>query len=333
MALFPPQHAAAEGPRFYGVVPQSHLTDQDVPALREGGVGSVRLLFNWSAIESVRGEFDFGSIDRELSVLAEAGIEAMPFVYGTPGWLESQARRPPLRNPAARAAWRRILRKLVRRYGHGGTFTKREGTEPVRMWQIWNEPNLYGFWRPKPNPSAYGELLRISAKAIRHENRRAKIVAAGLPPAMRGTPPGDYLKQLLAIPGIKRSFNLAAIHPYGTDVKDMIARVRRLRGVLDRAGLSHKAVIISEFGWASAGYPHTEIQTLEGQAEILGEAYDALAARSERWSIRRVFWFAWKDRPDAHPACPFCPEAGLLDTEGEGKPAWYEYRKRARGAG
>lgn len=330
-SLLVPTAATAKSDRFYGVVPQSPLSDDDAPAMRAGGVGSVRLLFNWAAIERTRGEFDFSSVDRELSVLADAGVEPMPFLYGTPAWLESQARRPPLRNPAARRAWKRFVRKVVRRYGREGTFTKREDGPAVRQWQVWNEPNLYGFWRPKPNPRAYGKLLQISAEAIRGEDRGAKIVAAGLPPAQRGIQPGDYLKRLLAVRGIERYFDLAAVHPYSEDVKGMLGIVRQLRGILDRKGLEDKGLMVTEFGWGSAGYPNTEIQTPSGQAKILGEAYDALLERRDRWSIRRVFWFAWKDRPDAHMACPFCPTAGLLSVDDEGKPAWYVYRSRARG--
>lgn len=330
MALLAPERSLAEKPGFYGVVPQAPLTEADVPALRGAGVGAVRLLFNWSAIERAEGEFDFSSIDPQMKVLADAGIEAMPFVYGTPGWLESQARRPPLRNRAARSAWRKVLRKLVRRYGPDGSLTKQEGSIPIGQWQVWNEPNLYGFWRPKPNPRAYGRLLEISAKTIRSEDRGAEIVLAGLPPAMRGIDPAEFLRKLLRVPGVKRSFDLAAFHPYAADVKEMLGEVRELRRVLKAEGVGGKRAMITEFGWASDGYPDTKIQTLQGQAKVVGDAYDSLVLRSKRWRLARVFWFAWKDRPNAHTACPFCPAAGLLDPDGNFKPSWYEYRERAK---
>lgn len=317
---------------FHGVVPQQALGPEDVPALRDAGVDSVRLLFNWSRVEPERGRFDFGPIDAEMRILARARVEAVPFVYGTPTWLERQARRPPLRNRKARTAWRRVLRKLVNRYGSGGRFTKRtEGAKPVRFWQVWNEPNIYGFWRPRPKPSAYAELLRLGARAIRSADRRAKIVLGGLPPTRRGIDPDVYLDALLNERRVKRHFDLAAVHPYAQDLGEMLERVEEVRQVLNRNGLRGTELMVTEFGWGSDGYPHTEIQTPQGQAGIVRASLASLEARRDRWGIKRIFWFAWRDREDAPEACFFCFATGLIGTDGEGKPSWYEFRAAASG--
>lgn len=324
------QGAGAE--RFYGIVPQQPLVDSDVPPLRDAGVESTRLLIGWAQVEREPRKFDFSEIDRELAVLAKARVEAVPFLYGTPAWLEDQARRPPLRNKRTRRAWQRFVRRTVARYGAGGSFVKRtKGARPVRYWQVWNEPNIYGFWRPKPNAAAYGELLALSREAIEDRDPRARIVLGGLPPTSRGIDPDEYLSQLLAVPGVKRNFDLAAAHPYGDDVGDMLDRVYELRLILNRAQLRRRGLMVTEFGWGSAGYPFSPIQTPEGQAKVVRDSLAALAERRDRWGLKRIYWFAWRDRADAPEACFFCFSTGLIGTDGEGKPSWYEYKAAARG--
>ena len=55
----------------------------------------------------------------------------------------------PRRGPYAAYA-----RALVQRYGPDGSFwTGQHRRQPIRQWQIWNEPNLMFFW---PRPFAEG---------------------------------------------------------------------------------------------------------------------------------------------------------------------------------
>ncbi len=35
------------------------------------------------------------------------------------------------------------------------TAVKRYAPKGVKVWGVWNEPNLTNFWSPKPDPAAY----------------------------------------------------------------------------------------------------------------------------------------------------------------------------------
>lgn len=316
--------------RFHGVGIQQFLEygDDDVSLFREAGVDSVRVLFNWPAIEPERGKYDFSKLDRQIRLTSEAGADVMPFVYGSPPWLEEEFRRPPLRNRKAKRAWGKLLRKLVNRYGRGGSFVKQnEGVIPVKFWQVWNEPNLYGFWRPKPKPAAYGKLLKLSARSIYGADRRAKIVLAGLPPSPRGIDPDDFLRRLVKSRKVRKSFDVAAVHPYGRNVPEMIKRVKLLRRVLNRAKMKRRPLMVTEVGWAPGGANYT----LQEQGQLVNTLYRKLSSQSGKLKLSRVYWFAWRDRTDAHQACGFCAGTGLVTENFETKPAYDAFRFQATG--
>ncbi|MBN0502563.1 beta-xylosidase, partial [Pseudomonas aeruginosa] len=50
----------------------------------------------------------------------------------------------------------------------------------VAAWQVWNEPNLIGFWRPKADPEGYAKLLQASTIALRMVDPEKPVVSAGM---------------------------------------------------------------------------------------------------------------------------------------------------------
>jgi hypothetical protein len=319
-------------PGFFGVVPQAPLTEADLTRM-EGKVGTLRIPIYWFQVEPRPGEYDFAALDAEIGAAAEHGIRVQPFIYGTPAWLAREGARPPLR-PRARAAWARFLRVLVGRYGHGGEFWRgRTRRLPIRLWQIWNEPNFVVFWRPWPNPAAYARLLQVSAHAIRGADARAKIVLAGVAPVNAGVKTWVFLRRLLRRPGVRHDFDLAALHPYSTNLSQLEYQLWRVRRAMSEARLGRLPLLVSELGLASWGTaPSPFIVGSGGQAAFLEATYRRLLEMRRRWRIAGIDWFAWQDQYNADPSCSFCQGAGLFDLEGKPKPAWRAFRRAVKGA-
>ena len=80
----------------------------------------------------------------------------------------------------------RFARAAAARYGSQGSFWS-EHPEiprlPVTDWQLWNEPNLQGFWRPKLSAKSYVGLLRVFSRAMRSGDPDAHVLLAGLFPS------------------------------------------------------------------------------------------------------------------------------------------------------
>jgi hypothetical protein len=311
---------------FFGVVPQGPLASADFERMH-GVVGTLRIPVYWPQVEPRAGEFDFAALDAIVSTAAKSGVRVLPFVYGTPDWLAANPARPPL-SAAGQSAWRGFLQTLVLRYGsHGELWSSGSPRVPIRQWQIWNEPNFLLFWRPRPSASGYAHLLRVSARTIRAADSSAQVVAAGLAPVEGGMLPWTFLRKLYEVPGVRRSFDLAAVHPYSTTVGGMAYQVRKARQVMAAGGDGAKPLLVSELGVASDSLLPTGFNWgAKGQASFLRRAYGLLLRDRARWHIAGVDWYAWRDMSAADPHCVFCEYAGLFDAGGKAKPAWRALR-------
>ncbi|HXR61387.1 MAG TPA: hypothetical protein VN732_08680, partial [Solirubrobacterales bacterium] len=242
---------------FAGVVPQGPLRPADLRRIGELDLG-LRVVVRWSETETTPGRYDFSALDAQIGAAAERGIQVLPEVDATPAWLRPRPFMPPLGKRGLRS-WRNFLRALVERYGHGGQFWQgRARRQPVRRWQLWNEPNFPVFWRPRPSPRGYARLLHAGAAAVRGADPRAEIVAAGLAPIERQPMPWEFLRRLYRVPGFRGDFDYAALHPYSPNVEVLAYEIERTREVMAAAGDADKPLLITEFGVASGSqYPNS----------------------------------------------------------------------------
>lgn len=313
-------------PGFFGVVPQAPPTEVDFTRM-QGTVETLRMPIFWFECEPGQGEYDFAAVDQEIGAAAERGIRVLPFIYGRPAWLGRQE-RPPLQGEAL-VRWKRFLRVLVARYGPGGSFWDgRARREPIRRWQIWNEPNFRLYWAPKIEPAGYAKLLHASATTIRRAEAGAKIVLAGVAPVGYGMKTWVFMRRLLRVHGVRRDFDFAAIHPYSADIAELDYQLEKVRAAMVAGGAGHKPLIVTEFGVAShGGYPSAFVVGESGEAGFLRDAYARLLYMRHRWRIAGAYWFTWQDEATADPHCSFCQGAGLIDVAGRPKAAWWSYRR------
>jgi GH35 family endo-1,4-beta-xylanase len=329
-----PAASASKAPsRFFGIVPQGSLGAADYKRMC-GVVDTIRIPVYWPRVEPQRGEYDFATTDEVVGQAAAVGIRVLPFVWGSPPWVSANPTHPPLRRAVDREAWGLLLRKLVRRYGPGGSFWQRRAAEqPIRRWQIWNEPNFRLFWAPRASPAGYARLLRIAARVIRDEDRGARIVLAGVAPIEHSPPPWIYLRQLFRVPGVKRDFDVVGLHPYAGSLESLAYQIEQARLAMATAGARRTPLEVTEFGVASTGESGSSmVKNTAGQAGFLRDAYELLLENRRRWRIAGADWFTWRDGMEPDPHCDFCEGAGLIDSDGIPKPAWSVYRHLARGA-
>jgi hypothetical protein len=325
--------AQAGVPRsFFGVSPQDGFTDRDF-ARMSGVVGTIRIPIYWMNCEPQPGVLELDALDEIVGKAVDAGIRVLPFVYGSPAWIAPDPSWPPLAK-ADRAAWAGFLRLLVRRYGPGGEFwAGRASKQPIRRWQLWNEPNFPVFWSPRPSSVGYARLLSTGARAIRSEDPRARIVLAGLAPIERQPLPWDFLRELYAVRGFAQSFDIVGLHPYSASLRSLSYQVEQTRAVMREAGDGAKPLEITEFGVASAGSrPSPMIKSPSGQAAFLRRAFHLLIAKRRAWRLSGADWFTWRDSVSDDPYCVFCEHAGLFDASDAPKPAWQAYRGVAAAA-
>lgn len=344
--LLAPATAQAVPRGFFGIVPQTPLSQEDLARMSAGGVETVRVPVSWAAHQrSPRSGFDWTGLDATVADAARQRIEVLPVLGSSPNWATGNWRRMPVDNGRQRRAWAEFVNAAVERYGRGGEFWSLHGPgtdeplppTPIRAWQVWNEENFFYFVKPV-SASRFARLLAVTRQAVRQADPRADIVLGGLFGAPKQRPPRaidavDFLRQLYRKRGVKANFDAVALHPYAADVAELRRQVEEVRRTMVRHGDRRSDLYITEMGWGSAFNPRAvafEVG-LRGQARELKAAYRYLLANRGRLRLRQVDWFTWKDVPGS---CNFCDSSGLF-RRGERfkpKPAWRAFVQVTRRA-
>jgi len=336
-----PPPSAPQG--FWGIGPQTGLSEQDVEYMKAGGIESIRWPLGWAGIQPTRkGGYVWGSFDAVVATAAREGLSVLPFFYGSPDWVAPKETTLPI-NGRARKAWAAFLTAAVERYGPGGEFWKQHQTggvgpgptyqpeppippKPIRTWQIWNEANFFYFAFPA-SPQRYTKLIKVSGPAIKRADPGAKVVLSGLfgEPTARGAkgmPAAKFLDTIYRSPGIKHSFDGIALHPYAVDAETLEELVEELVAVTRENG-DRVPLYITEMGWGSQNnFKQVAFeQGIRGQVKQLEDSYGYLLENRNRLALKQVYWFSWKDLPGS---CNFCDSVGLFraGTKFKPKPSW-----------
>lgn len=279
-----------------------------------GGAEVLRFPVEWAQVEREPGAYDWSAVDAIVNGAIARGIEPLPFVWATPDWLNPNKAEPPLANAGQKRAWQGFLTAMAGRYGSA-----------IDRWQLWNEPNFKVYWKPKPAPRRYAELVRLGSRAIRFADPGAEIVLGGVAPVKRGMLPWEFLEGVYDVKGVERWFDTVAVHPYFPELHGVEFQIRQALDEIDAAGDRRARIRVTELGWASEG-PAADPMTKgrEGQARMLRGSFRLLAKRRSAWRITGVDWHSFQDvsADQGEPVCSFCPGSGLVTASREPKPAF-----------
>lgn len=281
---------------------------------REAGLGWVKQLLPWEALEVRRGVFRHEATNRstwerydEIVAMAERrGLQVIFRLDRPPGWARGQRPNPPdgQHPPASLEDFGNYVAAVAQHY-----------RGRVRFYQVWNEPNLAREWgNQPPDAAAYTALLRTAYRRIKAVDPSAVVLNAPLAQtyerSARAVPDVAFLEDMYAA-GAKDAFDIFFANGYGLefapeDPPDAsrlnFRRVLLLRRIMERHGDGQKPVWFNEFGWnaAPASLPPERLTWRrvgeEQQAEYTVRAIQQ--ARAE-WPWAGVFNI-WFFRQDGH---------------------------------
>ena len=320
---------AADGPLIDA--PADHAAEW--PLIARSGATSVRTAFYWTRGEPFGpGMLDFSSFDAPVLAAAREGLGVLPVVFATPEWARAvpgDAASPP-RDPEDYA---RFLAALVRRYGPGGSLWAEHPEvrkRPIRHWQIWNEPNLAGYWSRQPFAPSFVRLLRAARRALRAADPGARAILAGLPNGW------DALRRIYRAGG-RRSFDAVAIHPYTEQAGRIQRYILAARRVMADFRDRRKPIWVSEISWPAARGKMPDpigIATDDrGQARNLRTGLRQLARVRKRYRIERVYWYTWLSAESTTSVFNFSGLRRLRDGAVVSAPALLAFRRTARALG
>jgi hypothetical protein len=236
---------------------------------------------------------DFSRFDAIVAAASGRRIAVVPVVNLAPAWLTLNPRNP-ASPPADPASLGRFFSQLVHRYGPDGSLWRERPQlpqMPIRAWQVWNEPNLAGYWSEQPFAPSYVAALRAAAASIRAADGGATIVLAGLP--------GKSWVALRKVyeAGGRGLFDAVAVHPYTRRPRDVLRIIRYARRAMRAHGDGGLPIWVTELSWPASRRKVSDPigigVTESGQAARLRVALRMLAAARERLGIERVLWYTW----------------------------------------
>jgi polysaccharide biosynthesis protein PslG len=303
------------------------------------GVQLLRQNFDWAAVERSPGRYSFREYDSYVGAAAAHGLRILPVLYHPPGFRSRRPRRGAQRGeypPNSFRAMGAFGAAVVRRYGPRGSFWRSHPSTPkvpIRAYQVWNEPSLPVYWRPRPSARSYVRLLKTVRRAIRRADRHAEIVTAGIPPSkLRGAIRLTRFLKGMYRAGGRRAFTTFAVNSYAKNSRDLSRTLHGLRRIMRRYHDRRKRMWITELGWATGGPRHRFNIGAAGQARRIKSVLRWVRRNRRKLRIRGVVYFQWRDQPPYPPAYKdmWGLHTGLLDRAGRAKPGLATFASSAR---
>jgi hypothetical protein len=218
------------------------------------GANTNRIPFNWALVEPERERFDWSGYDKVYNAMRYRHMAPILALESSPCWARpNQPCTPTGEYPPDKGhldAWAHFVKLTVKRYpGIAGI-------------EVWNEPNLTGFWGPEPSPKKYARLLKVTYKAVKSVNGSIPVIFGGLVPqfgpATRGLDSRKFQK-LVYKAGGGRWVDAFAVHPYvfPSDDPNLIISVRLQmavpKGIAAHFGYPGTPLWVTEFGLSTIG--------------------------------------------------------------------------------
>jgi len=231
------------------------------------GVKWARCQTGWARCEKTRGVYDFAWLDEVVDGLLKIGIQPwFNLGYGNPLYTpkadETAVGWVPVFDEAAMEGWKAFTVKIAEHF-----------KDRVKHWEIWNEPNITGFWKPgKPDAASYVRLVEQTAPLLRAGVPGAVLIGGGY----AGIPMGYYEACLEA--GLAKHVDKISYHPYRpSPEKGYEDEVKKMRELLKKHGAEHVKLWQGENGCPSQ----------KGSAGALSQQ-EWNETRQAKWVTRRI---------------------------------------------
>jgi hypothetical protein len=266
-------------------------------AVKGVGASWIRIGIYWSVIQR-RGpsSYDWAPFDGVVTAARRRGLRVLGTILYAPAWARARG-MPSSAPPADPAAFAAFAGRAARHLARLG----------VHAYEIWNEPNIAGFWAGGPDPARYTQLLRASYRTIKRADRGATVVSAGLSPfASYGAAnaesmnPLTFLERMYAN-GARGSMDAVGWHPYNFPYglgyyswsawSQMSETQPSARSVMSAFGDAGKQIWPTEMGAPTGTSSQSVSET--AQAQLVTDMYSKLGSWS--WA-GPAFLYNYRDK-------------------------------------
>jgi len=209
---------------------------RSVDLIKVAGIRQVRDECFWHLVEKKKGVYQIPEgVLHNLDYSLKNGLDTLIILdYANPLYDDGMA-------PTSPAA--------VKAFGQYCFTMARAFKGKVRYFEVWNEPNVDGFWRPKSNPVAYAHLLKEAYLRIKEGN--PDTIVCGV--CLAGIDDEKFLQGVIDEGGYD-FMDVLSLHPYchpkTPEDARIFERMASLRTRLaERCGKPPKDIWVTEVGW------------------------------------------------------------------------------------
>lgn len=243
--------------------------EEQIKKIAAAGFRFIRMDFHWSAVEKLKGQYDFSAYDELVADLDRHGIRPL-FILDYGNVLYDDGLAP--HTDEGRRAFAAFAKAGAARFRGKGV-----------LWEIWNEPNLTKFWQPDANVENYVRLVETTSKALREADPECVILA----PALAGWD-FAWLEQAFKL-GLLEHIDVVSLHAYGASrPEDAALYYSTVKSLIAEHAPYGKEVPIVSGEW---GYSAVKGFTVERQAQYLVRSFLTNMMNDARLSI----WYDWRD--------------------------------------
>lgn len=279
-----PEAAFPEG---IGIQTKADIAAADHDLIRDSGATFVRKGFYWSSIETTPGVYDFGTsgYDALMTNWSQRGIRVMACLVWNNTLYENHGDNAII-TAAGRQAFANYAAACAAHYQNQNV-----------IFEIWNEPNLGGFWRGTSNSDAiadeYTALVQAVVPAMKAADPDCKVVAGSV--SCLWSASFSWLERCLEQGLHESGIDGLSVHPYGFRWPELAINggYGDLGNILTKFGASDLAVVNSEVGY--------DLGWIEGRgvpAENLLDFQAFMFARQQMidkmCGVKASNWYEWK---------------------------------------
>ncbi len=281
------------------------------------GIQAVRIDFNWDMLNPEEHRWEFRDYDAMVQIVRAHKLDILAIVDYSSWWASSAQDSND---------WRVRLYSEPRRNYDFAQYTYElvsHFKSEVRVWQIWNEPNTIGFWKPQPNAAHYAQLLQEAYLAAKYADPKAVVVFAGMSGnGIDGDAASGLATNFIAeayAAGAKNYFDVMAIHPYmlpNSGINAVREKIAATRAVLNKNGDEKIPLWLTEIGvpndapWWQTAPLQSETDAANWLAQVYTHLFDVTPT---------IFWYDLQDQSiGAEPEQHF----GLLHLDFSPKPGY-----------
>ena len=240
-----------------------HFTHDDaaLDAAQSAGFTWVRMDLAWQTVEASTGVYNFASYDGLVTSLEARKMKALFILdYGNSLYTGGYS-KPPTNAPALKA------------FGDFAEAAARHFAGHQVCFEVWNEPDISGFWPPHPDAAQYAALAAAAVARVHAGDPSARVSTAGL----AGTDCA-FLRTCL-VAGGGAGADAIGVHPYNSSAPEPASDgILDMRSIIGVRVPSSPPMWDTEWGYSSAWF---------------GDGHSSDARKQQAVMVARELLVAW----------------------------------------